>query len=60
MATTVAEAPATQHAMSVSSNGHVEAPDILISDPDLESIWEKVKHGERLSADDGVKISRDR
>ena len=56
MATTVAEAPATHPTIDVGSNGHVQAPDILISDPDLESIWEKVKRGERLSADDGVKI----
>ena len=56
MAPTVAEVAASQATISAGNNGHVEAPDILISDPALEAIWEKVKHGERLSADDGVKI----
>ncbi len=39
-----------------SANGQVNQPDILFSDLALESIWEKVKHGERLTAEDGVKI----
>ncbi|MXX92557.1 MAG: CofH family radical SAM protein [Chloroflexi bacterium] len=56
MATTVADVAAIHPTTGNGSNGHVEAPDILISDPDLESIWEKVKLGERLSAEDGVKI----
>lgn len=56
MATTVADVAATHPTTGIGSNGHVEAPDILISDPDLESIWEKVKIGERLSTDDGVRI----
>ncbi len=50
----------TSQPLSVNGNGHrmdsVAAPDILISDPVLESIWEKVKHGERLTAEEGVKI----
>ena len=37
-------------------NGQVEPPDILISDPHLEPIWEKVQDGERLTADEGVKL----
>ncbi len=56
MTTTVADVAAIHPKTGNRSNGHVEAPDILISDPDLESIWEKVKLGERLSAEDGVKI----
>ena len=39
-----------------SDNGRIDPPDILISDSKLESIWEKVKNGERLTADEGVKI----
>lgn len=45
--------PAMEHS---GGNGRIHPPDILISDPELEPIWEKVKHGERLSADEGVKI----
>lgn len=37
-------------------NGHVASPEILISDSELEPIWEKVRHGERLTAEEGVKI----
>ena len=56
MATTVKDVASTLETVNGSTNGHLEAPDILISDPELESIWEKVRHGERLSADEGVKI----
>ncbi len=56
LATTVANGKATSTPRDTGGNGQIDAPDILISDPELESIWEKVKHGQRLSADDGVKI----
>jgi aminodeoxyfutalosine synthase len=56
LATEVATTAATSLTKSNGINRHVDVPDILISDPALESIWEKVKQGERLSADDGVKI----
>jgi aminodeoxyfutalosine synthase len=32
------------------------APEIHFSDPDLAPIWEKVRAGERLSADDGLRL----
>ena len=56
LATAVANGKATSTPRDTSGNGHVGTPDILISDPVLGPIWEKVKHGERLSADEGVKI----
>ncbi len=56
LATTVANGKVASTLQELDSNGHVECPDILISDRDLEPIWEKVKYGERLSADEGVKI----
>lgn len=56
LATTVANGKATSTPRESGGNGQIEAPDILISDPELESIWEKVKHGQRLTSDDGVKI----
>ena len=56
LATTVANGKVASTLQELDSNGHVESPDILISDRDLEPIWEKVKYGERLSADEGVKI----
>ncbi len=56
LATTVANGKATSTPRDTGGNGQIDAPDILISDPELESIWEKVKHGQRLTADDGVKI----
>ncbi|MYA60565.1 MAG: CofH family radical SAM protein [Chloroflexi bacterium] len=56
LATTVANGKVASTLQELDSNGHVESPDILISDPDLEPIWEKVKYGERLSSDEGVKI----
>ncbi len=56
-ATTLINGEATSSAVEeLNGNGYVEPPDILISDPDLEAIWEKVREGERLTADDGVKI----
>ena len=56
IATVTENGPARSAAEYTGDNGQVASPDILISDPDLESIWEKVKLGERLSAEDGVKI----
>ena len=56
LATTVANGKATTTPRESGGNGQIDAPDILISDPELESIWEKVKQGQRLTADDGVKI----
>lgn len=56
LATTVANGKATSTPRDTGGKGQIDAPDILISDPELESIWEKVKHGQRLTADDGVKI----
>ena len=56
LATTVANGKATSTPRDTGGNGQIEAPEILISDLDLEPIWEKVKLGERLSAEDGVKI----
>ena len=56
LATRVDKPAASMDTPDPGRNGQVQPPDILISDPDLETIWEKVKHGERLSAEDGVKI----
>ena len=56
LATAVASEAATSKTKNFGNNGHVEAPDILISDPGLEPIWEKVRSSERLSAEEGVKI----
>ena len=54
---TVAENGTARSAVEYTSdNGRIDPPDILISDSKLESIWEKVKNGERLTADEGVKI----
>ena len=56
LATAVANEAATSKTKNFGNNGHVEAPDILISGPGLEPIWEKVRSSERLSAEEGVKI----
>ena len=56
LATKSAQENTTSRSNGNGSNGHIEPPDIFISDPDLEPIWEKVRHGERLSAKEGVKI----
>ena len=56
LATTVANGKATSTPRDTGGNGQIEAPEILISDLDLEPRWEEVKLGERLSAEDGVKI----
>ncbi len=56
MATTVADAVATHPTTGIGSNGHVAVPEILISDPVLEPVWEKVQAGDRLTADEGVQI----
>ncbi len=56
LATEVATTATASETNTNGSNGHISAPDILISDPVLEPIWEKVQAGERLTADEGVEI----
>ena len=56
LATEVANEAAAAATRANGTNGHIEAPDLLISDPVLEPVWEKIRSGERLTSDDGVKI----